>query len=124
MLVGDLQQAVDVAFIRHAESDVHHDGFDDDGGDLAGVRGKQPLDGRQIVERRTPASSMMMAAISPGCAANSRSMAGRLLNGATSVASEVPLSTPALDTTGVGFSGSPNSFPLGFTLTEMASWPP
>src|ERR1017187_191569 len=30
--------------------------------------------------------SMMMAAISPGCAANSRSMAGRLFNGATSVA--------------------------------------
>src|ERR1035438_17564 len=49
--------------------------------------------------------SMMMAAISPGCAANSRSMAGRLLNGATSVASVVPLSTPALDTTGVGAPG-------------------
>ena len=58
--------------------------------------------------------SMMMAAISPGCAANRRSTAGRLLNGATSVASEVPLSTPALDTTGVGFSGSPNSMTLRF----------
>src|ERR1022692_3970812 len=63
--------------------------------------------------------SMMMAAISPGCAANSRSMAGRLLNGATSVASVVPLSTPALDTTGVGFSGSPNSLPLGLRRGQL-----
>ena len=39
------------ARLRQAESDVHHDGFEDDGGDLSGIFFEAALDGGEIVER-------------------------------------------------------------------------
>src|SRR5690348_7176349 len=50
ILAADVAQALEETRLRDAETDVHHDGLENDGGDLAGIFAEAALDAREIVK--------------------------------------------------------------------------